>query len=72
MLMYVLRFIRLGTTPNTGEYPARRNLLGNDLFRIKATSGIADNTVVLEMGAKKLQKESTAVMTIFLRSEKRL
>jgi hypothetical protein len=35
------------------------------LWYVDATSGIADNIVVLEIGAKKLQKESKATIVNF-------
>jgi hypothetical protein len=37
------------------------------VLNVFATSGTAERTVVEEMGARKLQKETTATMTIFRR-----
>jgi hypothetical protein len=39
---------------------------------VAATSGTADNTVVDEIGARKLQNATTVTMMVFRRSEKRL
>ena len=43
-------------------------MIDPSVLNVSATSGTAESTVVLEMGAKKLQNETTATMTILRRS----
>jgi hypothetical protein len=47
-------------------------MIDPSVLNVAATSGTADKTVVEETGARKLQNDIAATMTIFLRSEKRL
>lgn len=49
-----------------------RLIIDPSQWNVAATSGTADKTVVEEAGARKLQKDMTATMIIFRRSENRL
>lgn len=47
-------------------------IIDPSVLKVAATSGTADKTVVDETGARKLQNDIAATMTIFRLSEKRL
>jgi hypothetical protein len=44
-------------------------MMDPSVLNVAATSGTADKTVVEEIGARKLQNDIAATMTIFRRSE---
>jgi hypothetical protein len=62
----------MGDTPMKSIYRALLKLMIVPvLLYVAATSGTADRMVVLEIGAKKLQKERSATMMCFREGERR-